>query len=193
MADSQPFVDHYRILQLDPGCDAKDLEHSYRHLAKMYHPDHAETADVTKLNEVIDAYRALKNPDDRAAYDAVYSEVTGYIFPANHESDLYRKSAVTDADIHAKILLFLYRRRREHAQDPGVGRYFVQELIGCSDEHFEFHTWYLKAKGFVETTEQGSLVITVEGVDHVIATSRTNIREKLLIAQSHDNPDQTQP
>lgn len=192
MADSQPFIDHYRILQVDPDCDAKDLEHAYRHLAKMYHPDHAETADVEKLNEVIGAYRAIKDPDDRAAYDAVYSEVTGFIFPANHEADLYRKSAVTDADIHAKILLFLYRRRREHAQDPGEGRYFVQELIGCSDDHFEFHIWYLKAKGFVETTEQGTLAITIEGVDHVIATSRTSMKEKLLIAQSRDGPEPAQ-
>jgi curved DNA-binding protein len=60
-------------------------------------------------------------------------------------------------------------------------------MLNCSDEHFEFHTWYLKAKGFIEITEQGTLAITIQGVDHVIDISRTNMMEKLLIAQS-SNP-----
>ena len=33
-------------------------------------------------------------------------------------------------------------------------------------------------------TEQGTLAITIQGVDHVISMSRTTKAEKLLIAQS---------
>jgi curved DNA-binding protein len=86
--------------------------------------------------------------------------------------------------VHARILLFLYKRRREHAQDAGVAGFYVQEMLNCSEEHFDFHVWYLKAKDFIEITEQGALAITIQGVDHVISMSRNTMTEKLLIAQS---------
>jgi curved DNA-binding protein len=187
MTDSQPFVDYYEILQVNSNCDAKILETAYRHLAKMYHPDHRLTADVTKFNEVIEAYRVLRNPQKRAEYDILYATNTkdfGFRFASNNEAEGDTKAALDDADAHTRILVFLYKRRRAHAQDAGVAGFFVQEMLNCSDEHFEFHTWYLKAKGFIEITEQGTLAITIQGVDHVIATSRTNMMEKLLIAQS---------
>jgi curved DNA-binding protein len=186
MTAGKDFIDYYNILQVDPNCSAKALEGAYRHLAKMYHPDHTDTADVTRFNEVIEAYRAIRNLDERAKYDLIYASITGFKFLSNDDEYSDAKSAVSDADVHAKILLSLYKRRREHAQDPGVGRYFVQEMLNCSDEHFEFHLWYLREKGFIETTEQGALVITIEGVDHVISMSRTTMREKLLIAQASD-------
>ena len=59
----------------------------------------------------------------------------------------------------------------------------------CSDENFEFYIWYLKAKNFIEITEQGTLEITIQGVDHVISTSRATKAEKLLITQSGNSRD----
>ncbi|WP_087576345.1 DnaJ domain-containing protein (plasmid) [Sphingobium sp. SJ10-10] len=185
MTNGEPFIDYYKILQVSPNCDARALETAYRFLAKKYHPDHVETADVTKFNEVIEAYKALRNPDQRAQYDLLYTGKTGFIFSANVEVD-DEKTANDDADAHAKILLFLYKRRRENAQDAGVGRYFVQKMLNCSDEHFEFHLWYLKSKSLIEITEQGTLAITIEGVDHVISMSQTIMREKLLIGRMID-------
>lgn len=82
--------------------------------------------------------------------------------------------------------MLLYRKRREQAQDAGVGQYFIHEMLGCSEEIFDFHLWYLKEKGFIMATDQGTLAITIEGVDHVIAMSRTTMREKLLLAQPKD-------
>ena len=58
MADGQSFIDYYKILQVSPNCDGRALEAAYRLFAKMYHPDHAETADVTKFNEVVAAAEA---------------------------------------------------------------------------------------------------------------------------------------
>jgi curved DNA-binding protein len=82
--------------------------------------------------------------------------------------------------------MMLYRRRRENALDAGVSDYLIQEQLNCTPEVFEFHRWYLKSKGFIETTEQGTLAITVDGIDHVMSTSRTAKVEKLLIGQSRD-------
>ena len=190
MNDGEEFVDHYAVLQVLPDCDAKNLEAAYRNLAKMFHPDHPETADSEKFNAVIEAYRVLRNPEHRAAYDLQYgvnSPSAGFE-PAQPEQEAENTTAAHDADAHTKILLFLYRRRREHAQNPGVIRVYVQELLNCSDESFDFHVWYLKAKGFIETTEQGTLAITVLGVDHVISMSQATIAEKkLFIAQASDS------
>ena len=189
MTDGEEFIDHYAVLQVLPDCSAKSLEAAYRHLAKMFHPDHPETADSDKFNAVIEADRVLRSPDQRAAYDLHYGVncPSAGFDPSEPEQEVENTSAANDADAHTKILLFLYRRRREHAEDPGVIRIYVQELLNCSDESFEFHVWYLKAKGFIETTEQGTLAITVQGVDHVISASQAIIAEKkLFIAQSRD-------
>jgi curved DNA-binding protein len=192
MADGQPFIDYYNILQVSPNCDAKTLESAYRDLAKKYHPDRSGAAYTAKFNEVIQAYRVLRNPGRRAEYNLLYAQNTSQDslkFRLNNDVEFDVKSAVDDADDHDKILLFLYKKRRERAQNAGVAAFFLQEMLNCSDEHFEFHQWYLKEKGFIAVTEQGTLAITIKGVDHVISMSRTTTAEKLLIAQSSNPQD----
>lgn len=187
MSEGQGFVDYYAILQVDPDCDAKTLETAYRHLAKMYHPDHTQTADIDKFNAVMGAYRALRNPEQRAEYDVLHvahAKENWFKFPSNGDVGIDEKSIVEDADVHARILMFLYRKRRENARSAGVAAFYVQQMLDCSEEHIDFHLWYLKSKGLIEITEQGSLAITIEGIDHVIAMSRTAMTEKLRIAQS---------
>jgi curved DNA-binding protein len=177
------------VLRVDPNCNARTLETAYHMLAKTYHPDHGEAADVGKLTEVIDAYKALRNGEDRVAYNQRYAAHTGFIFFDPDEGLGADHSALSDADAHARILQLLYKRRREHAQDAGVGRYFVQELLDCTDDVFDFHVWYLKEKGLILATEQGGLAITIAGVDHVIAMSHSAQKEKLLITQSSADED----
>jgi len=189
MSTEDGFLDYYKILQVDPDCDDRSLDAAYRLLAKMFHPDHTDTADVEKFGEVIEAYRAIRDPQKRLAYNIIYARNTGFKFALPRDDFPFQSSTLSDADANSKILKFLYTRRRENAQDAGVGRYFVQEMLGCSDESFEFHLWYLKAKGYVETTEQGTLAITISGVDHVISTSREAVRDPLRISRSHDQTD----
>lgn len=187
MADGQPFIDYYDILQVNPNCDAKILESAYHYLAKLYHPDHATTADVNKFNEVIEAYKVLRDQEKRAEYDLIYSRnFAGEVarFPSVEDMDVEETSALEDAGDHAKILMYLYKRRRENAQDAGVVGFYIQEMLSCSDECFEFHKWYLKEKGFIVLTEHGTLAITVQGVDYVISLSRNNRAEQLLIEQT---------
>lgn len=189
MQEDQPFVDYYRILQVNPKCNAKKLEGAYRQLAKTYHPDHTETADVDKFNEVMKAYRILRNPEHRQEYDTLYKANTNF---EDFQSAVFddvsveEKNALTDAEAHEKILLTLYKKRRENAQNPGVLAFYIKEFLDCSEEIFEFHAWYLKAKGFIERTEQNELAITVEGIDHVISVSRTTRAAQLQIALSEN-------
>lgn len=189
MPDEQDFIDYYAVLRIDPTCSTRALEAAYHHWAKLYHPDHTATADADKFNDVVQAYRALRNPEERAAYDKLHAAHTGrgaWSMPDGFEIEAQEQAALDDAEAQTRILLHLYRRRRENALEPGESHFMLQEMLNCSDQHFEFHRWYLKAKGLIETTEQGTMAITIEGIDHVIAASRTTKVEKLLIAQSRD-------
>lgn len=190
MENGQEFVDYYKILQVDWDCNHRTLELAYHHLAKMYHPDNAKTADVERFSEVVEAYNALREPGQREDYDRIYLATVGepvFRHASAAEAAADEKTAVSDAEIHAKLLLYLYRRRRERPADPGIGGWLLQESLGCSDEEFEFHVWYLRSKSLVEITEQGTLAISIAGVDHVISTSRATLREKLLIGHA-DTP-----
>lgn len=196
MQQDADFTDHYEILRVDWRCDAKALEAAYRSLAKIYHPDHQETADVVKFNRVIDAYRKLRDPALRAEYDKQYKANRPWAGGAHMASagiDIDTQEALDDADAQSRILRELYKRRRQNAQDAGIAPFFLQEMLGCSDEHFDFHQWYLKSKGLIEMNERGTLAITIEGVDHVIATSRTSAAEQLLIAQARERNGEPQP
>ena len=187
MTTDGEFIDYYSVLQIEPDCDTRQLEIAYRFLAKRYHPDHPGTADVAKFNEVIEAYRALRNPEDRAEYDQVHESFAqaparGYYSPNDIPAD--QTAALNDAEIHGIVLRHLYQRRRENAAEPGEAPLIVQEMIDCSDDQFAFHLWYLKAKGLVESTERGTLAITIQGVDHVISVSRATKQERRRISQS---------
>lgn len=187
-------MDYYDILQVSPSCDPAILESAYRHLAKVYHPDHTGTSDTSKFNSVIEAYRTLRNPDRRAKYDRLYSRsrierlCTGADAEESEEA-----SAINDARDHARILMTLYKRRREDVLNAGVVGFYLKEMLNCSDEHFEFHKWYLKEKGFLAVTEQGTLAITIEGLDHVISLSQSAKAEKLLIAHLNNAEGPARP
>jgi curved DNA-binding protein len=186
--NEQAFVDYYEVLQVNPKCDDKILERAYRYFAKLYHPDHTETANVKKFTEVTEAYTTLRDENKRADYDRLYfSRINGAVGPPPSTEDLAidESTAIRDAGIHERILLYLYKRRRENAREPGVPGWLIQEITDCSDDNFEFHIWYLKSKGFIHITEQGTLAVTIQGVDHVISTCRTSLSEKLLIGQSN--------
>lgn len=188
MPGEEPFVDYYRILEVDPLCDDTTLDAAYRRLAKIYHPDHPETADPDRFAAILEAHRALRTPQLRAAYDLRHA---AHVPRDGAEADAAAgggnggelNSALGDDEAHARLLMALYRKRREDANQAGIGEFYLQEMLGCSDAHFAFHRWYLQSKGLIEVTEEGTLAITVAGVDHVIATSRNDVTEKLVIAQ----------
>lgn len=183
MESLEQFVDYYAVLRVNPNCSARALEAAYHSLAKIHHPDHSDSADVAKLTAVIEAYKALREAGQRAEYDRLYTEATGFVFSNPEDDQGGDKAAVSDADAHNEVLMLLYKKKRSDALSGGVGRYFVQEMLGCTDNVFEFHLWYLKEKGFIVTAEDGTLDITIAGVDQVISLSRSVSREKLLISQ----------
>lgn len=60
--------DYYSILGVLPDCDPKQLDIAYKVLAKQYHPDHSNTADLDRFKEITAAYRVLRDPLKRLEY-----------------------------------------------------------------------------------------------------------------------------
>ncbi|MBX7540007.1 J domain-containing protein [Qipengyuania sphaerica] len=186
MEDDEDFVDLYALFEIEHAATRSEIDKAYRRLAQLYHPDHADTADVEKFQDITRAYKILKSASKRDKYDRLYAEVNGVdAQPAQPRDDIVidGATAVQDAELHEELLLALYKKRRENAREPGVMPYYLQRELGCSDESFEFHTWYLKSKGLIEISQSSEYMITIEGVDHVITQSRA-AKERLLLEQT---------
>jgi plasmid stabilization system protein ParE len=60
---------HYDTLGLTPQAGAEEIRAAYRHLARRYHPDKG-SVDARAMAALNEAYRVLREPARRAAYDA---------------------------------------------------------------------------------------------------------------------------
>lgn len=61
---------HYDTLSIDRCASRAEIKRAYRVLAQRFHPDVTEDADgERKFKNIGEAYRALKLPASRVAYD----------------------------------------------------------------------------------------------------------------------------
>ncbi|TIR19514.1 MAG: J domain-containing protein [Mesorhizobium sp.] len=172
------FTDYYEVLEISPNANSETIERIFRYFAMRYHPDNRETGNESRFSEIVEAHNTLRDPVKRAQYDILYREHLGL---RQELTDGARDGGgiARDAAIQANLLSLLYVRRRRDVNNPGIGDDELERLSGCPREHLEFHLWYLKAKGFIGRTENGTFAITVEGIDH--AGSK----------QGRDRPDAT--
>lgn len=159
--------DHYEVLQVSSRADQQTIERVFRHLAKRYHPDNAESGDAGRFNEVMQAYEVLSDAGRRAKYDASYAsarEARWRIFDQKTATD----AVAADRRLRDAILSVLYTARRNDAESPGVGNVDLERMLDCPEVHMRFHIWYLKENGFIQRTESGQYAITAAGVDRVL-------------------------
>jgi DnaJ-class molecular chaperone len=64
----------YSLLNVLPDADPVVIEAAYKALMKRYHPDIASGTAGTRAAELNQAYRMLRDPERRAAYDAEEKE-----------------------------------------------------------------------------------------------------------------------
>lgn len=176
------FKDYYDILQVSPSADQDTIDSIFRHLARRYHPDNQITGDSDKFRLVVEAHDTLKDPSQRAGYDVLHTECTAGL-SALHQELTGDSGIATDLKIQTAMVRMLYHRCRDHFRDPGMGLYQIGQLLNCTSQRLEFHVWYLKEKGWIRRLEDGSLGITVEGVDRAIAEELQNEPHKRITYQ----------
>jgi curved DNA-binding protein len=75
------YTDYYAALGVERGASAADIKKAYRRLAQKYHPDVSKEPDAeAKFKDIAEAYATLKDPEKRAAYDALGSRPQGEEF-----------------------------------------------------------------------------------------------------------------
>jgi hypothetical protein len=161
-AEDREFRDYYEVLQVSPQAHPDTIQRVYQLLAQRYHPDNASTGSAELFHNLLEAYRVLSDPEQRAAYDTRYfeqKELRWQVFAgsADEGDDDYR--------IRMAILSALYLVRRTQPDEPGMLAGELESLLGCPPEHLEFSLWYLFQRGFISRAENGYLSITPDGVD----------------------------
>ena len=197
--DARSFVDYYGVLELGPGASSEAIAHRFRHLALRYHPDNQATGDRAKFDAIVEAHDVLRDADRRARYhednphhlppywpqiDEVIGAATVEEAANSDDEEPFIDGFGIDRDISIQnnLLTLLYLRRRRNIREPGIGDAELERLSGCPPEHLEFHVWYLKAKGWIATGEDGLLAITIDGVDRAAHLYREGA--KLITNQS---------
>ena len=185
----QDFVDYYELLQLSSGADSETIERVFHYFAKKFHPDNKDTGDTDRFRLIVEAYRALTDPETRAAYDVKYHEYWNRRWGIVSEASKWSASEPTngtdftdDGKHRGNILSILYLQRRHNMKRPGLGDYELARLLRIPIELVEFHLWYLRAKGWVERLDTGQLAITATGVDQVEQTQTQSRNDHMLHA-----------
>ena len=96
------YTDYYAALGVERGAAADEIKKAYRRLAQKYHPDVSKEPDAeARFKEVAEAYQTLKDPEKRAAYDALGQRPQGEEFQPPPDWTQQHGSGAADAQSHA--------------------------------------------------------------------------------------------
>jgi curved DNA-binding protein CbpA len=177
------FIDYYETLEISPNANSETIERMFRYFAQRYHPDNQQTADRSRFDVIVEAHNTLRDPVKRAQYDIDHqnqSRARSKFVEEVNGSKIWQ-----DVDIQNKVLSLLYIKCRQNVREPGIGNAELERLLRCPAEHLEFHLWYLREKGWLRKTENGTLAITVDGVDRANSETHRKTTKNLLTDQSH--------
>jgi hypothetical protein len=165
---SDGFTDYYELLQLSPKADAETVHRVYRMLAQRLHPDNPSTGSEEVFKRLLEAYRVLSDPEQRAGYDARHSQHLRRRWKIfNQESAAHGREA--ERRKRAGILWLLYTRRVNEPSQPGMSIHELEDLLGCPREHLEFSLWFLREKALLTRSDHGRYAITASGVEYAEA------------------------
>ena len=176
-------IDYYEDLQVSSNADLETIERVYRLLAKRYHPDNNGSGNAQKFSIITTAYRELSDPEKRAAFDVKYEKERTRQFKDLSEA-FCSEGFEADQRIRHLILSILYVEIRKDPSHPGIGLWQLEKFVGWPEKILEFHTWYLKEKGWIKFTDTGGYAITASGVDVVEENELTLGKDRLITYNS---------
>ncbi|WP_397473407.1 DnaJ C-terminal domain-containing protein [Pusillimonas sp.] len=129
------YVDYYKVLGVGRDASQDEIKKAYRKLAHQYHPDVSKEPDADhKFKEVAEAYATLKDPEKRAAYDALGRHPQGedFVPPHQWQQHFHEESAdfsdVDLADLMAAFAAAQQAEQQARARRPLNGQDFETAL-----------------------------------------------------------------
>ena len=159
--------DYYEVLQISPNAEPETIHRVYRLLAQRFHPDNNESGNEARFRQIVEAYRVLGDPEERARYDVVHATLNQERWRFVSSSGRTDNEFESEQLIRLVILELLYSRRRTELESPGLSLLDLEALTGRAREHLEFTIWYLTQKKLVTRSDGSVLVITVDGVEYL--------------------------
>jgi curved DNA-binding protein len=107
------YKDYYQTMGVARDASSDDIKRAYRRLARKFHPDVSKEKNAeARFKEIGEAYEVLRDPEKRAAYDALGTRKPGEDFrpPPDWQFD---HGADSDAGLHSDFFEELF---------GGVGR-----------------------------------------------------------------------
>jgi curved DNA-binding protein len=121
------YKDYYASLGVARDADLEQIKTAYRKLARQHHPDVSKAPDAeARFKDAAEAYATLKNPEKRAAYDALGKHPQGEAFtpPPQWSQDAGSGGhSFEDMDL-ADLLAAMGRAPHGGRQGPQHGRDF---------------------------------------------------------------------
>jgi len=173
-------ADYYEILQLGRNADTETIHRVYRMLAQRYHPDNAESGSAERFRQILEAYRVLSDPEQRAAYDVTHLDtqrVRWRIFDQNTVIDEFEGEKAK----RKGVLALLYRKRVTSPRDPNMTSQEMEDLLAVPREHLEFTFWFLRENNWVVRSDNNKFSITVQGVEALERTGVPKMNPSKLI------------
>ena len=157
-------LDCYEVMQLSPNADFETVERVYRILAQRYHPDNTHSGNSELFLKVSEAYKILREPEQRAAYDSRYHATKKLQWKIFDRHVVYT-GREAEKRKREGILGLLYAKALSDPENASINLHSFEELLGCPREHLQSALWYLKGKGYVQRFDNGRYSITVDGFD----------------------------
>ena len=159
--------DYYEILQISPNAEPETIHRVYRMLAQRYHPDSGEGGNIERFRTIVEAYRVLSDPQERARYDIVHTELKQQRWRLASRSDEADNDFEAEQVIRLVVLELLYTRRRTEPDKPGLSILDLESLTGRAREHLEFTMWYLTQKMYITRSDGAVMTITADGAEYL--------------------------
>jgi curved DNA-binding protein len=149
------YKDYYQVMGVGRDASADDIKRAYRRLARKYHPDVSKEKDAEdRFKEIGEAYEVLRDPEKRAAYDALGTRKPG---------EEFRRPPDWQFDYGAEA-------------DPAAHSAFFEELFGGlgRGRHGSFRSRGFDTAGQVDVTLEEAF----RGTERRLALQRVAVDER---------------
>ncbi len=183
MAETNPSIDFYEVMQISRLAEMETIRRVYRMMAARFHPDNPQTGDTEKFLLLRRAYEVLSDPAQRAQYDLCRQNHEEGPLPIFELKDFVDDIA-GEANRRLGVLAILYHSRRRNEAAAGVSVLDLEKRMAFPREYLDFTLWYLKSKGYVKAEDNSDYGLTAEGVDYLESHSAANPLVRELLAGS---------